>query len=321
MRYDADDYSVVMSPDGRFLVGSPARTTVEVRRLPSAELVTTISAEPRVRRFAVSADGRLLLGADPRSGPLVRAWHLPSGEAAGALPRCPVPTEYLTVTPDGVAIAASAGTYGRLMVWPPEPALMGHTPAGEVTAAEAERLRGPYQGRPGPAVGGAARRAGVLAAPARRHTDRHPPGPVHGRHRGNQMSHFTTLTTQLTDTGALRAALADAGYRDIEVHDQPQPLYGYAGDRRADRAHVIIRRRHVGRLSNDIGFRHQDDGKFLAVISEYDRAKHDERWLGQLTARHTYHLTTKTLTAQGFDVVTETADRDGTVRMVLRRFH
>lgn len=135
------------------------------------------------------------------------------------------------------------------------------------------------------------------------------------------MSHFTTMTTQLTDTEALRAALADVGYREVEVHDQPQPLYGYQGDRRADRAHVIVRRKHVGRLSNDIGFLRQDDGTFLAVISDYDRARHDERWLGRLTARHAYHVTTKTLAEQGFDVVTETADRDGTVRMVLRRFH
>ena len=134
------------------------------------------------------------------------------------------------------------------------------------------------------------------------------------------MSHFTTMTTQLTDTDALRAALADAGYREIEVHGRPQPLYGYEGGKRADTAHVIVRREHVGRASNDIGFRRGNDGRFLAVISDYDRAKHDERWLGRLTARHAYHLTTKTLTAQGFDVVTEAAERDGTVRMVLRRF-
>jgi hypothetical protein len=135
------------------------------------------------------------------------------------------------------------------------------------------------------------------------------------------MSHFTTMTTQLTDTGALRAALADLGYGKIEVHDQPQQLYGYLGDKRADLANVIIRREHIGRASNDIGFLRQDGGSFLAVISDYDRARHDERWLGRLTARHAYHVATTTLSAQGFDVVEETSERDGTVRLVLRRFH
>jgi hypothetical protein len=134
------------------------------------------------------------------------------------------------------------------------------------------------------------------------------------------MSHFTTMSTRLTDTDALRAALADVGYREVEVHDQPQPLFGYQGDQRADRANVIVRRQHVGSASNDIGFLRQDDRSYLAVISEFDRSKHDERWLGRLTARHAYHVAARTLSEQGFDLVDETAERDGTVRMVLRRF-
>lgn len=41
---------------------------------------------------------------------------------------------------------------------------------------------------------------------------------------------------------------------------RPQPLYGYQGDLRSDSAHVIVRRAHLGRASNDIGFLHQEDG-------------------------------------------------------------
>ncbi|MEU6717014.1 DUF1257 domain-containing protein [Nonomuraea sp. NPDC046802] len=133
------------------------------------------------------------------------------------------------------------------------------------------------------------------------------------------MSHFTTLTTRLTDAEALRAALADVGFDEVEMHDQAQPLYGYRGDRRADRAHVIIRRAHIGRISNDIGFLLRPDGHYLAVISGYDRATYNEAWLGKVTARHAYHVTARTLAAQGFHLTGETTDRDGTVRMVLRR--
>jgi hypothetical protein len=133
------------------------------------------------------------------------------------------------------------------------------------------------------------------------------------------MSHFTTMTTQITDPDALRAALADVGYRDVEVHDEAQPLYGYRGDVRADRAHVIVRRRYIGRASNDIGFRRESDGHFLAVISEYDRRKHNEAWLGRVNARHAYHATSATLAEQGFHIADETVEEDGTVRLVLRR--
>ncbi|THV36364.1 DUF1257 domain-containing protein [Glycomyces buryatensis] len=133
------------------------------------------------------------------------------------------------------------------------------------------------------------------------------------------MSHFTTMTTQITDPEALRSALGDVGYGDVEVHDHAQPLYGYLGDQRSDRANVIVRRRHIGRASNDIGFRREEDGHYLAVISEYDRRVHDDAWLGRVSARHAYNATSATLAEQGFHIADETVEEDGTVRLVLRR--
>lgn len=133
------------------------------------------------------------------------------------------------------------------------------------------------------------------------------------------MSHFTTLRTHLTDRDALVAALCDVGHPDVEVHDDAQPLHGFRGDVRAQRAHVIIRRRHVGYMSNDLGFARQADGRFDAVISDFDRGRYDAAWLARLTARHAYHVTATTLAAQGFDLVEEQQDRDGTVRLLLRR--
>lgn len=133
------------------------------------------------------------------------------------------------------------------------------------------------------------------------------------------MSHFTTMTTQITDPDALRSALADVGYSDVEIHEEARPLFGYLGDMRADRAHVIVRRRYIGRASNDIGFRREPDGHFLAVISEFDRRVHDDAWLGRVSARHAYHATSATLAEQGFHLADETVEEDGSVRLVLRR--
>lgn len=135
------------------------------------------------------------------------------------------------------------------------------------------------------------------------------------------MSHFTTLQTQITDQESLVAALNDVGFSQVEVHAEAQPLRGYMGDRRAQRAHVIVRRQHVGEASNDIGFERGTDGSYNAWISEYDHDHYhyDEGWLGKVTARHAYHATQKTLVNQGFNVVQEQSAEDGTVRMVLRR--
>ena len=133
------------------------------------------------------------------------------------------------------------------------------------------------------------------------------------------MSHFTRLKTRITDKAALVQALADVGYKLVETHDTPQHLYGYQGDRRAQTAEVIVRRKYVGRASNDVGFRRSDDGSFEAIISAYDRRKHSQAWLDRVTQRYAYHVARAKLKEQGFDLVSEETARDGRIRLVLRR--
>lgn len=133
------------------------------------------------------------------------------------------------------------------------------------------------------------------------------------------MSHYTVVRTRMVDRQALAAALADLGFPAVEVYDEPQPLIGYRGDRRAQRAHVIVRRQHLGRASNDIGFARQQDGSYQALISRFDRARYNARWLERLHARYAYHATLAVLTRQQFEVVQENTRDDGEVRLVLRR--
>jgi hypothetical protein len=87
------------------------------------------------------------------------------------------------------------------------------------------------------------------------------------------MSHFTSIRTQIKNREALVQALNDIGFKNLEIHEIPQNLYGYQGDIRQQSAEVIIRRQYIGTSSNDIGFKKQADGQFEAVISEYDRNK------------------------------------------------
>jgi hypothetical protein len=133
------------------------------------------------------------------------------------------------------------------------------------------------------------------------------------------MSHFTKIRTQITDRDALVQGLADVGYGQVEVHDAPQALYGYQGDQRAQTAEVVVRRKYVGPVSNDIGFKYQPDGTYLAIISEFDRDQHDEEWLGRLTQRYAYHATVRNLKEQGFDLVQEEQSEEGRIHLVLRR--
>jgi hypothetical protein len=132
------------------------------------------------------------------------------------------------------------------------------------------------------------------------------------------MSHFTTLRTQITDLKALRTALADLGFPDVEVFETAQPLYGYQGDARTQTAEVIVRRKHIGWLSNDLGFRRNASGTFDAIISDYDSRKFSKEWLDRLTQRYAYHAARAKLEEQGF-MLTSEEQKDGRIHLVLRR--
>ncbi|HZU12136.1 MAG TPA: hypothetical protein VFB58_04790 [Chloroflexota bacterium] len=83
------------------------------------------------------------------------------------------------------------------------------------------------------------------------------------------------------DRRLLLSALADLGYSQIEEGDT-LPLFGYRGDRRSETAQIVIRRQHVGPLSNDIGFAHAKDG-YRPIVSEFDqRTLRDGHFLVQL---------------------------------------
>lgn len=71
------------------------------------------------------------------------------------------------------------------------------------------------------------------------------------------------------DPQLLLAALADVGYTVVE-QGQALPLYGHQDDRRPETAELVVRRHHLGRGSNDLGFRRTDAG-YVPVISEYDQ--------------------------------------------------
>lgn len=134
------------------------------------------------------------------------------------------------------------------------------------------------------------------------------------------MSHFTTIKTQIKNTEALRKALADVGFEQVEVHPTAQHLYGFQGDVRPQTAEVIIRREYISGASNDIGFKQQADGTFEAIISDYDRHRYTQEWLNQVTQRYGYHLLLTTAPAQGFTVEQEEVLADGTIRIVVGRW-
>jgi hypothetical protein len=100
----------------------------------------------------------------------------------------------------------------------------------------------------------------------------------------------------------------------IEAHEDPKHLYGYQGDRREQKANVIIRRNNVGGAANDVGFFRDGDGKYNAIISEYDSGHYNKQWLGKLTTFYNVEKSKMELEAKGIEY-TETKDDKGRIQL------
>ena len=107
------------------------------------------------------------------------------------------------------------------------------------------------------------------------------------------MSHYVECKPGFKDQQALIDALVAAGFdRDqIEVHAESAALYGYQGDERPQRAHIVIRREHVGQAANDVGWERHADGAFRAWISEYDsRHRFNPETQNRIKQEYAYHV-------------------------------
>lgn len=105
----------------------------------------------------------------------------------------------------------------------------------------------------------------------------------------------------------------------VEVHDTAQPLFGYQGDQRKDKAHIIVRRQYVGGASNDLGFLRQEDGTFKAVISNFDRGQYGEAWMGKLRVAHNQTKAVNILRQKGFNVTVVTDEKNGHRKVRMER--
>lgn len=98
------------------------------------------------------------------------------------------------------------------------------------------------------------------------------------------MSAYSEIKTEFKDGELLIEALKTMGFTPTNCIGNPQSLEGYQGDRRQQKADIIIPRSQVGGASNDLGFIKGPDGTYKAVISDYDSRRYDSKWLNTVKA-------------------------------------
>jgi hypothetical protein len=114
------------------------------------------------------------------------------------------------------------------------------------------------------------------------------------------MSAYGEFSTIMRERRFLVEALTDMGYQ-VEIHPDGSHLIGYHGDERPERAHVIIRRDQLDCASNDIGFVCGADGRYRAILSEYDQSiGFDDKWLGKVHQHYKERQTLAVAQAKGY---------------------
>jgi hypothetical protein len=114
------------------------------------------------------------------------------------------------------------------------------------------------------------------------------------------VSKYEEMRTVLSHEGYLIEALKELGYTP-EVCPEGSALFGYRGDERPERAHVVIRRRQLDSASNDIGFRRDKSGVYRAIVSEYDCGiGFDDAWLGRIAQAYKVRQTMAVAKAKGY---------------------
>jgi hypothetical protein len=147
------------------------------------------------------------------------------------------------------------------------------------------------------------------------------------------MSHFSEVAVDFlskNETCLVEALEAIYGKGNVEQSNEGLALYGYGGDDRsklprgnanyAPKCNVVVRRKHVGGASNDIGYYRTEDGKYKLCVSDYDsRGNFGTKKQNLVKQNYTASITKKQLKSQGY-TVQMSKNKDGTLKISASKF-
>ena len=127
------------------------------------------------------------------------------------------------------------------------------------------------------------------------------------------MSHFSKIQTAMSDPKYLRPALADLGFQYEESEEGTLEVVGFGRQRQPVNFRVKLP------LSGDVGLRKR--GPNYEIVADWFtvRGMNEKDFTQKLSQRYAYHATRDKMTSQGFDMVEETVEETGQIRIVMRR--
>ena len=127
------------------------------------------------------------------------------------------------------------------------------------------------------------------------------------------MSEYVTVDVKFYDGDCLIEALK-AIYPEVEVHEQAKDLIGYDSRGRGKKAHIIVRKKHISSVSNDLGFE-LIGNEYHVHISDYD-IKKGKTIIPRIKQEYAVAKTIKTARQRGWSVRRENVE--GKVKLTVK---
>lgn len=102
---------------------------------------------------------------------------------------------------------------------------------------------------------------------------------------------------------------------EVESHIDAVHLIGYQRDTRPETAEVVIRRKYVGGVANDIGFKRQASGNFKPIISQADTYNYNTAWTDQLAQKYGELKYEQDMYQSGYVLDSRVTQQDGSIAM------
>ena len=124
------------------------------------------------------------------------------------------------------------------------------------------------------------------------------------------MSHFTRIRTKLRNLALVDKALRDLGYTPSQGRVKVRGWHGETRD-----AELVVQMPN----GYDFGFRQQGD-ELIMVVDRWGFREDTTKLLGAINQRYAYQVCVEQAAAQGFTVVGEEVQPDGSIRVVVQRY-
>jgi hypothetical protein len=131
------------------------------------------------------------------------------------------------------------------------------------------------------------------------------------------ISEYHEVEIKFKDENILLESLKEMGYNP-KVHNEATSLYGYQGDKREQKAHIVIPRKQVGGASNDVGFERTKKG-FTLHASEYDKQWRSGNKIKTLNKTYTEKKLKKVVDGSiKYNISNRAVRKDGRIEIHLR---